>query len=228
MPWLSRLLGRSRALVRPGPCTMTTILRIDSSSRDNGSVSRRVGDHLERTLLAGRPQSRIVRRDVVSDPIPHIAASTIGGFYTPADQMTKALEQATALSDQLIAELLAADLILMSVPMYNFSVPSALKAWIDQIVRIGKTFSYDGTNFTGLVTGKKAFVVCTYGANGYAASQPFSTANFLEPYLRFLLNFIGITDMIFFSVEATTADAGVVAANIAAAQRAIEATFMTA
>jgi FMN-dependent NADH-azoreductase len=208
---------------------MTTILRIDSSARDSGSVSRLVGDHLEKALLTANQHGRVVRRDVVADPISHIAASTITCFYAPSEQITEALKQATTLSDRLIAELLAADIILMTVPMYNFSVPSALKAWIDQIVRIGHTFAYDGTKFTGLVTNnKKAYVVCAYGAAGYAAHQPFNAANFLEPYLRFLLNFIGITEVTCFSVEATTADETITITNVEAARRAIDAALMAA
>jgi FMN-dependent NADH-azoreductase len=202
-------------------------LRIDSSSRESGSVSRLLGDHLEKALLAANQQSRVVRRDVAADPIPHIAASTISGYYTPAGQMTAALKQATALSDRLITELLAADIILLTVPMYNFSVPSAFKAWIDQIVRIGHTFAYDGTKFTGLVEKKRAYVACSYGASGYRPDRPFSASNFLEPYLRLLLNFIGIADVTFFSVEATTGDGQIVKANIEAARKAVNAALST-
>ncbi len=207
---------------------MTLILRIDASSRDAGSVSREIGDHLEMRLLSVIPGSRVIRRDLASAPIPHIASATIAGYYTSAAQMTDELRQATALSDELIGELRSADVLVLTVPMYNFSVPSALKAWIDQIVRIGRTFAYDGASFTGLVTGKKAYVVCAYGAGGYAAGQPFSTANFLEPYLRFLLRFLGIADVSFFSVEATTAGHEVVRSNSEAAMQAIDATLMAA
>lgn len=204
---------------------MTTILRIDASARDTGSVSRGLGDTLERRLLAATPNARVVRRDLVAAPLPHIAQETIAGYYTPADQMTDALRRATALSDELIGELTAADVVIVTVPMYNFSIPSALKAWIDQIVRIGRTFSYDGSGFTGLVGGKKVYVVAAYGAAGYAPGEPFAAADFLTPYLRFLFGFLGMTDVTVFPVEATTAAPEVVAANRARAEQAIAGTL---
>lgn len=203
---------------------MTTILRVDASSRDAaaGSVSRTIGDHIERRLAAATGAT-VVRRDLATDPLPHIAAATIAGFFSPPDQLSDDLRRATALSDRLVGELKAADVLILTVPMYNFSIPSALKAWIDQIMRIGKTFSYDGTTFTGLLTGKKAYVACSYGAGGYAAGEPFAAANFVEPYLRFLLGFLGITDVTFFSVEATTAGADVARTNTMAAVAAVDA-----
>lgn len=200
---------------------MTTILRVDASSRDLGSVTRNVGDYLEGTLTANLG-SKVIRRDLTKMPLPHIGPMTIVGYYTPADQMTDALRGATALSDELIGEVKSADVLLLTVPMYNFSVPSALKAWIDQIVRVGHTFAYDGTSFSGLLTGKKAYIVCAYGASGYAAGQPFNVANFVEPYLRFLLNFLGIADVTFFSVEATTGDEETIQVNSDAARKAID------
>jgi FMN-dependent NADH-azoreductase len=163
---------------------MTQILRIDSSSRVEGSHSRELADYFQAAWLKKYPEDRVIVRDVVKNPAPHIADLTIAGFYTPPEQQTEAMKQAIALSDELVDELQSADVLLLSVPMYNFSVPSALKAWIDQIVRIGRTFAYDGTNFTGLVTVKQAYVICAYGAGGYTDGGAFSAFNFLEPYLR--------------------------------------------
>ncbi|WP_246047539.1 NAD(P)H-dependent oxidoreductase [Hankyongella ginsenosidimutans] len=100
-------------------------------------------------------------------------------FFSDAATHGTAEKQATMLSDELIAEIEAADDILITVPMYNFGVPSALKAWIDQIVRVGRTFSFDGQNFGGLVTGKRAFIVIAYGAAGYAGD--FKPADFVAP-----------------------------------------------
>ncbi|MCD2174437.1 FMN-dependent NADH-azoreductase [Rhizobium sp. C4] len=201
---------------------MTKILRIDSSARDSGSISRLVGDHLEARLVAALPDPRIARRDLASAPLPHISNLTISGYYTPADRMTAELYNATALSDELIHELRSAEILILTAPMYNFSIPSALKAWIDQVVRIGHTFSYDGASFSGLLTGKRAYVVCAYGASGYAAGGPFSAANFVDPYLRFLLNFLGIEDVTFVAVEATTAGEATLAANVDAAKLAVD------
>ncbi len=202
---------------------MTTILRIDASSRnaDGGSVSRAISDRIEKALAA-RPGTSVMRRDLATMPLPHIAAKTIAGFFTPDPEMTEELRTATALSDQLITELKSADILVLTVPMYNFSIPSALKAWIDQIIRIGHTFAFDGTSFTGLLTGKKAYVACSYGASGYASGQPFAAANFVEPYLRFLLGFLGIADVMFFSVEATTGGEDATRVNKNAAMMAVD------
>ena len=201
---------------------MTTILRIDSSSRTTTSQSRALGDYFERAWHARNLGDHVVRRDLVTEPIPQIADRTIVGYYTPAEQLTPELRAATALSDRLIAELQSADILLLTVPMYNFSVPSALKAWIDQVVRIGHTFSYDGKNFAGLVKVKRAYVICAYGAGGYTDGGPFSAFNFLEPYLKSLLNFLGIFDVQFFAVQATTADAAMVATNTEMAKQKID------
>jgi len=192
---------------------MKTILRVDTSSRTTGSQSRALGDYFESAWVKRNPGDRIVRRDVAENPIPHITSQTIAGFYTPDDQLTGELRSVTVLSDRLIDELRAADVLLLTVPIYNFSIPSALKAWIDQIVRIGRTFSYDGKNFTGLVTGKRAYVICAYGAGGYLGNGPLAAYDFLRPYLTLLLNFLGIQDIHFFAVEGTTMDEATVTEN---------------
>ena len=193
---------------------MTNILRIDASSRHEGSQSRLLGDRFEAAWTASHPGASVVRRDLATDPIPHIADATIAGFYAPANAMTDTLKQATQLSDALIAELRAADVLLITTPMYNFSIPSALKAWIDQIVRIGQTFSYDGLTFTGLVTGKRAYVAVAYGAGGYVDDGPLASYNTVQPYLTLLLSFLGFTEIAFVGVEATTADEATAGASV--------------
>lgn len=174
---------------------MTTLLRIDSSSRHDDSWSRRLGDELATRLAP----THTITRDLVRMPVPHLSFATIGAFFSDASAHGAMEKEATALSDHLIAEIEAADDILITVPMYNFGIPSALKAWIDQIVRIGRTFSFDGQSFGGLVTGKRAFVVIAYGATGYAGD--FKPADFVAPYLAFVLNFIGISDVTIIPVE---------------------------
>lgn len=174
---------------------MTTLLRIDSSSRQDESWSRRFGDELSAHLAPDRK----ITRDLALTPVPHLSAATIGAFFSDTAKHLEADKAAIALSDQLIAEIEAADDILITVPMYNFGIPSALKAWIDQVVRIGRTFSFDGQNFGGLINGKRAFVVIAYGAAGYAGS--FRQADFVAPYLTFVLNFIGITDVTVIPIE---------------------------
>jgi FMN-dependent NADH-azoreductase len=185
---------------------MPVLLRLDASSRQSGSHSRRLGDAYETRWKARHPDAEILRRDLGAKPLPHIADTTITGFYTAPAAMTDDLRAATALSDTLIGELMRADIVLITTPMYNFSVPSALKAWIDQVVRIGHTFSYDGQSFSGLVTGKRVVVACAYGAGGYGEGGPLQSYDLLKSYLQLLLGFLGFTDIHFVATEATTAD----------------------
>ncbi len=196
---------------------MTTLLRIDASSRRDGSYSRSIGDSAEATWRRTHPEGRILRRHVADGSIPLISQDTITGFYTAPADMSPALEAATALSDTLIAELQEADTLLITVPIYNFTVPAALKAWIDQIVRIDHTFAYENGTFEGLARTRRAIVVCAYGAQGYLEGEPFAAANFLAPYLTFLLGFIGIKDVQIVSAQSTTADEDTVRASVAAA-----------
>ncbi len=191
---------------------MPTLLRIDSSSRRDGSHSRALADAFEMAWSRRFPGARIHRRDLATNPIGHIHEATIAGFYTPADKLDETLKGAVALSDQLIDEVNAADTVLIATPMYNFTVPSALKSWIDQIVRINRTFSYDGTNFTGLVKAKRIVVVTAFGAGGYDGAL--AGADFVTPYLKFLFGFLGVADVTVIPAEATTADAATVASNI--------------
>ncbi|WP_172597596.1 FMN-dependent NADH-azoreductase [Sulfuriflexus mobilis] len=184
---------------------MSRILRIDASSRSHGSFSMEFADYFQKKWLEQHPDDEIVVRNLAKDAIPHIDENCITGFYTPKEQHTDALKSATRLSDTLIDELLSADVLLISTPMYNFSVPSALKAWIDQIVRIGHTFNFDADKgLYGLVEGKRAYVVT---ASGAVFSNPEMAAyNFLDPYLKTLLGFLGIGDVNFISIEGTTTD----------------------
>lgn len=192
---------------------MSTLLRIDSSSRLQGSHSRALADHLQAQWLASHTGGKVILRDLVKTPIPHILDITIAGYYTPTDQHTPELRAAVALSDELIAELLSADTLLFSIPLYNFSIPSALKSYIDHTVRIGQTFGHDEkTGLFGLVEGKKAYVTASYGASGYVGGS-LASYNFLEPYMRALLGFIGISDVTFFSVEGTSTDPATLAAT---------------
>jgi FMN-dependent NADH-azoreductase len=203
---------------------MATLLRIDSSSRSAGSHSRNLGDTLEAHWLGRYPGSTIVRRDLAANPVRHITDLTITGFYTPVDQHSPDIQMDVALSDALIAELMAADALLVTAPMYNFSIPSALKAWIDHIVRINHTFSYDGTAFTGLVTGKPVYLACAYGAGGYNAG-PLAAYDLLKNYLSLLFRFLGFSEVHFVAVEATTADPQTVADNLASARQLAASTI---
>lgn len=199
---------------------MTRLLRIDSSSRREGSHSREIGDHIEMLWRRANPTGTVRRRDVADGSIPFISQPTIDGFYTAPEAMTPPLRTATALSDRLIAELQEAETLLVTAPIYNFGPPAALKAWIDLIVRMGHTFAYEDGNFRGLTRTRRAIVVCAYGAEGYLDGQPFAAANFLQPYLSFLFSFLGIEEVRFVSVQATTADDRTVARHKAEALHA--------
>ena len=191
---------------------MPSLLRIDASSRLNGSHSRALADAFQLAWSARFPGETIIRRDLAANPIGHIHETTIAGFYTPPEGLDDRLKGAVALSDELISELNAADTVLIATPMYNFSVPSALKSWIDQVVRINRTFSYDGKSFLGLVKAKRVIVVAAFGAGGYSGAL--AAADFVTPYLKFLFGFLGVSDVTVIPAEATTADAATVASNI--------------
>jgi FMN-dependent NADH-azoreductase len=200
---------------------MTRLLRIDSSSRTSGSHSRALADAFQVSWLAAHPGDEIIVRDLVASPVPHIADITIAGMFTPPDQHTPAMKEALRLSDTLIAELLSADVLLLSVPIYNFTIPSALKAYIDHVSRVGHTFGFDEQKgLHGLITGKKAFIAASYGAAGYF-NGGLTSMNFLEPYLRSMLGFLGITDVGFLSVEGSSTDPAALQATTAQAKTQI-------
>ncbi len=202
---------------------MKTLLRIDSSARIEGSRSRLLGDALEARWRARMPGAGVVRRDLAAEPLPHISATTIAAYYTPAEERSAALTDAVALSDRLIGELEAADAVLITSPMYNFGPPSALKAWIDHVVRIHRTVAYDGTTFRGLVTGKPAFVAIAYGAASYKPGGMLAGLDHLKPYLEQLLRFIGFEQVEIITAEATNGAAEAAAGEFDAALRTIEA-----
>ena len=183
---------------------MPSLLRIDSSPRGADSHSKFIADTVQNQLVLNTPDLDIRQRDLSRLEIPSISQDTITGFFTPKENFTPELEEATLLSDQLIHEIKGADTLLISAPIYNFGVPSSLKAWIDQIVRVGETFSFDETGFSGLVGGKKAILALSYGAQGYVDNGDLSAMNFFEPYLVALLKFIGIEDIAVFRIEGTS------------------------
>ena len=174
------------------------ILRIDSSAKIEGSHSRDLIDGLLRNL---EQEARVVRRDLV-DAIPQIDAAWIAANTTPDDERTDSHRQTLALSDALVGELESADLIVIGLPVYNFGVPAALKAWIDQVCRARRTFRYSPDGPVGLLEGKRAIVV--YAAGGTAMG---SDIDFASGYLRHVLGFIGVKDVTFVDAGRHMADA---------------------
>ena len=141
-----------------------TILHIDSSPLGERSVSRKLTAKALTELKAKHPECKIITRDLAADPLPHLNGVTIGAFYTPPDQRTNDLIEAAKLSDQAVDEVISADAIIIGSPMWNFGIPSSLKAWIDHIVRAGKTFTYGATGPESLLPkGKKVIIISSRG-----------------------------------------------------------------
>lgn len=177
---------------------MTRALIINSSALGPDSVSSRLTRELAGRLKASDPGLGIAVRDIGGDPLPHLTADTVGAIRGAAE--TDAARRTLALSDELIAELDEADLLVIGSPMYNFGVSSTLKTWFDHIMRAGRTFRYreDGSS-EGLMTGKKAVVIETRA--GFYSQGPLGHMDGQEPHLRTMLGFMGIDDVIFVRAE---------------------------
>lgn len=166
---------------------MTKVLRIDASARRAGSVSRDLTD----AIVARFDGAEILTRDLAAEPLPQLHE----GFVTltkgaGATDLTEAQRDMLAISDRLIDELEAADVIVIGLPVYNFSVPASLKAWIDLVARAGRTFSYSETGPVGHLAGKRAIIAMASGG-----TEANSAIDFATPYLRHMLGFMGITDV---------------------------------
>lgn len=188
-----------------------TILHINSSARHAGSLTR----DLTSDLIARQDGATVIARDLTQSPVPQITEDWVGASFTPAEDRSDAQKSTLSLSDTLVDELVAADTIVLGVSMYNFSVPAALKAWIDQVARPGRTFNYTENGPVGLLTGKRAIIVMATG--GVPAG---SDMDYAAPYLQFFLGFLGITDVTIIAADGANADE---AAARAKAITAIEA-----
>jgi FMN-dependent NADH-azoreductase len=185
--------------------TSPTLLHLDASPRGARSHSRRLGQKFVSSWRAAHPQSKVVTRDIGREPPPFLSEAWIEGAFSPADQHSPGAQQAIAVSDAYIAELLAADEIVITTPIYNLSIPAALKAWIDQVVRTGRTFEFKGGAFRGLATGKRAIIIVASGGDP-RPNTPGSPSNFVEPYLRAVFSFIGINTVEFVYAHSLSAD----------------------
>lgn len=208
---------------------MTQILRIDSSVRTEGSHSRELADIWQAAWLKRHPDDKVVYRDLAKKPVPHITNAMLKATDVgmAANDRTDEMKAAIALSDELVDEFLAADRLLMSVPMYNFSIPSSLKAYIDQIVRVGRTFAFEPEQgFYGLAKDKPTFIAVAYGGAGYRDAG-YRSLNFVEPYLEGLLSFLGIQSVTFLAIEGTAIDPAIAEATkqeaIATIERSVQA-----
>jgi FMN-dependent NADH-azoreductase len=183
---------------------MPKLLHIDSSPLYGRSVSRQLTDVFVTEWKSSHLNGTVVDRDLYATAIPPVTAEWVGAAYTPEEARTPQQKQLLALSDRLLAELEQADEYVFGVPMHNFGVPSVLKLWIDQVARVGRTFSYADGTAKGLLTGKKAtFIIATGGI--YDAQTRMASFNFVEPYLRSVFGFLGVTDTTFLTTGGTAA-----------------------
>lgn len=203
------------------------ILQIDSSPLGERSVSRKFTAAVVAGLTAKHPDATVVTHDYGTAPLPHLDGTTVAAFFTPPEQRDATLAEAVKRSDAAAAELLAADIIVVGAPMWNFGLPSGLKAWIDHVVRAGITFRYTATGPEGLVpAGKKVIIVSARG--GIYSEGPFQPYDHQETYLQGIFGFLGLRDISIVRAEglaygeaavaqATQTAEGQVAALVAAA-----------
>jgi len=174
------------------------LLKIDSSARSS-SVTRKLTAKFVDEWKKNHSDSEVIERDLATTLMPHITDEWGGTFVDPS-QLTPAQRNYLVTSDQLIAELQAADVVVIGAPMYNFAIPASLKAWIDQVVRVGKTMSYGANGPRGLLENKKVIVVTSRGG-AYSKGTPGEKYDFQEPYLRHIFGFMGINDVTFIHAE---------------------------
>jgi FMN-dependent NADH-azoreductase len=184
---------------------MPTLLEIESSPMNRGaSVSRDLTARFVQQWKQAHPDGTVISRDLNTSRLPIIDAEWITASQTPEEQRTPAQRDALTLSDTLIAELEVADEYVFGVPMHNFTVPSVLRLWIDKVARAGKTFRYVNGAPEGLLKGKKAHFIIASGGK-YTAGTPMASYDFVEPYLRTMFGFLGVTDVTFVAAGGTAA-----------------------
>lgn len=179
---------------------MGNILHLDSSPRGERSRSRQLSREFVQQWLALHPENTVIYRDIRTSPIPHVTEEWIAADYTPLAEQTPKMLQTLQLSNDLVDEFLASDRCVFGVPMYNFSIPSAFKAYIDQIVRVGRTFTIKDDGFKGLVENKKIVFITARG-DRYGKGSTHQEWDAQEPSLRYAFQFIGVTDIKFIHAE---------------------------
>ena len=203
---------------------MNSLLFVTSSVFGADSKSRQIAAEFVDTWRNAHPGTRVTERDTATT-MPHLSLETLGAIMTPAGQRTPDQAAAAQFADSLIEEVEAADTIVIAAPMYNFTIPSTLKAWLDHIARAGRTFRYTESGPAGLLTGKKVFVITGRGGV-YSGDSPARGLDFQEPYLRAMLGFLGIDDVTFIHVEGLKVSPEAAASGIERARRAIGHTVL--
>lgn len=179
---------------------MKQILHILSSASGQASVSIPLGNAIVEKIMQTYPGSVVKERNLLENELPHLGEGHVISFFTPPKNRTTENLEAIIQSDEVVREVKEADIIVIGAPMYNFCIHSSLKTWIDHLVRVGLTFRYDDKgNQIALIEGKKVYLALTSGA--VYSEGPMSTADHVEPYLKTILGFIGLTDITSFRVE---------------------------
>ena len=181
---------------------MKKILIIESSPLGEKSSSRKVTLAMSEKYQAVYGRAEVVIRDLTLNPLPHLDPQRIGAFRSKPEGHTDNDKRAIKDSNEIVSEVLAADMIIIGVPMWNFSVPSVLKSWIDHLCRAGKTFNYSAAGPEGLVKGKKVYVAVSSGA--IYTEGPMKSYDFISPYLKTVLGFMGMSDVSFAWAEGTS------------------------
>ena len=192
---------------------MSSLLFVTASLMGENSKSRQVAGDYIAAAKAAAPGLTVRERHLTPHTIPHLSMDTLAALGTAADQRSQAQHAAAAFADKVIEEVEAADAVVIATPMYNFSIPSTLKAWIDHITRAGRTFRYTESGPVGLLTGKRVIVVVSRGGI-YTGESPARVMDFQEPYLRAFFGFLGVTDVTFVHVEGQAIGPDVAAKNI--------------
>jgi FMN-dependent NADH-azoreductase len=178
---------------------MKHILHLKSSIQGPASFSIKLGQAIVEKIQDKYPGSTLEEVDLVNIDIPHLTPDVLRTFFIPGDQLTEAEKGAIRLSDDLVKQLFAADIIVIGAPLYNFTIPTALKAWIDHITRAGVTFGYGENGPVGKVAGKKVYVAMSSG--GVYSEGPGKANDFVAPYLKSFLGLLGMTDIAVFRAE---------------------------
>jgi len=200
--------------------SIPSILLIQASPRGERSHSRKLGNQYAEAWQASHPQGSVVIRDLAETPPPFVNEAWVAGAFAGPDAHSDA-PAALVTSDEYVDELIAADELIIATPIYNLSVPAALKAWIDQIVRVGRTFGFTDNGLAGLLTGKTAKILVASGSD-FRPEGTYGGYNFLEPYLRGILGFIGITQVEFIYAHSLNDGNPLRESSLAAAGEAVQ------
>jgi FMN-dependent NADH-azoreductase len=184
------------ARIPPESRTMTAILHLDASARSARSISRHLSQSFIDAWLAERPHDHVIRRDLGINPPPHVTEAWIAASFTASGDRDASMQSVLAWSDRAIAELEAADLLVMGVPMYNYGMPSALKAWFDQVIRVGRTFSFDLSRgdwpLEPILSGKQLIVLSARGEFGFSQGGIRRDWNNLDPHIATCAPYLGV------------------------------------